>query len=67
MGGRPETEISFQLPGVRIEQVRAGDKLVCGLTAVTPVNETATDVHHAVYWNVPWLSAVKPVGQFRSI
>jgi phenylpropionate dioxygenase-like ring-hydroxylating dioxygenase large terminal subunit len=63
MGGAPETEIRFQLPGIRIEQVRAGDKLVCGLTAVTPVSETETDVHHAVYWNIPWLTALRPLGK----
>ena len=62
MPGKPETEIRFQLPGVRIEHIRAGDRLVCGLTAVTPVNENETDVHHAVYWNMPWLTALKPVG-----
>ncbi len=61
MGGRPETEISFQLPGIRIERVWAGDRLVCGLTAVTPVSESETDVTHAVYWNLPWMTPLKPL------
>lgn len=61
MRGRPETEISFQLPGVRIEQVRAGDRVVCGLTAVTPVSASETDVHHAVYWNMPWMTPLMPL------
>ncbi len=61
MPGKRETEISFQLPGVRIEHIRAGDQRVCGLTAVTPVNDKETDVHHAMYWNMPWLTAFKPL------
>ncbi len=63
MGGRPETEITFQLPGLRFERVRAGHRLVCGLTAVTPVSETETDVHHAIYWNLKWLTPFIPLWQ----
>lgn len=61
LGGTPETEISFQLPGVRIEHVRVGDHLFCGLTAVTPLTATATEVHHLMYWTMPWLTAAKPL------
>ncbi len=41
--------------------MRAGDRLVCGLTAVTPVGESETDVHHAVYWNLPWMTPLMPL------
>ncbi len=61
LGGTPETEISFQLPGVRIEHVRAGRHLFCGLTAVTPIDEHRTEVHHLIYWTMPWLSLAKPL------
>ncbi len=59
--GKRETEIGFQLPGVRIEHLRAGNRLVCGLTAVTPVDDKQTDIHHAIYWNMPWLTPFKPI------
>lgn len=62
MPGKRETEIGFQLPGVRIEHLRAGNRLVCGLTAVTPVDDKKTYIHHAVYWNMPWLTPFKPIG-----
>jgi phenylpropionate dioxygenase-like ring-hydroxylating dioxygenase large terminal subunit len=61
LGGEISTEISFQLPGVRIEHVRAGRHTLCGLTAVTPISETQTRVNHAIYWTMPWLSALKPL------
>ena len=61
LGGIPETEISFQLPGIRIEHVRAGRHLFCGLTAVTPVDTERTEVHHLIYWTMPWLTLVKPL------
>lgn len=37
LGGVPETEIVFRLPSIRIEHVRAGRHVLCGLTAVTPL------------------------------
>ena len=60
LGGEMTTEISFQLPGVRIEHVKAGRHTLCGLTAVTPVSETETRVNHAIYWTMPWLGVLKP-------
>ena len=39
LGGAPETEISFRLPSVRIEQIRAGRHAVANLTAITPIDD----------------------------
>ncbi|MFO0997627.1 MAG: aromatic ring-hydroxylating dioxygenase subunit alpha [Alphaproteobacteria bacterium] len=61
LGSVPETEIRFTLPGVRIEHIRAGRHVVCGLTAVTPLTEGQTEVNHVIYWTVPWLTALRPV------
>jgi phenylpropionate dioxygenase-like ring-hydroxylating dioxygenase large terminal subunit len=61
LGGAISTEISFQLPGVRIEHVKAGRYTLCGLTAVTPISEKETRVNHAIYWTMPWLTVLKPV------
>lgn len=61
LGGAPETEISFQLPGVRIEHVRTGKHVFCGLTAVTPITDRRTQVNHVIYWSMPWLSVLKPL------
>jgi phenylpropionate dioxygenase-like ring-hydroxylating dioxygenase large terminal subunit len=61
LGGAPETEITFRLPSLRIEQIRAGRYAVTNLTALTPIDAETTEVNHCVYWNMPWLSAMKPL------
>ncbi len=61
IGGAPETEIAFRLPSLRIERVTAGRWAVTNLTALTPVDAHTTEVNHCIYWNAPWLSALKPL------
>jgi phenylpropionate dioxygenase-like ring-hydroxylating dioxygenase large terminal subunit len=61
LGGMPETEISFQLPTVRIEHAKTPKYTYCGLTVCTPIDAETTEVHHCMYWDVPWLSRVKPL------
>ncbi len=63
LGGAVTTEISFQLPGIRIEHIRAGRHAVVGLTAVTPINEAETQVTQVFYWTQPWLTPLKPVAR----
>lgn len=61
LGGAPETEITYALPGVRIEHATTGKATYCGLTACTPVSATETAVHHFMYWDVsggPLLRAI---------
>ena len=60
LGGEMTTEITFCLPGVRIEHIKAGRHVLCGLTAVTPVSASETRVNHAIYWTMPWLGPIKP-------
>lgn len=59
--GGSATEISFRLPGVRIERIDAGGFVLCNLTAITPVDDNTSDIHHCWYWNRPWLGALKPL------
>ncbi len=61
LGGSMTTEISFQLPSIRIEHIRAGKHVLCGLTAVTPISETETELNHQIYWTQPWLTPLKPL------
>jgi phenylpropionate dioxygenase-like ring-hydroxylating dioxygenase large terminal subunit len=60
LGGRPETEIVFRLPSIRVEHTRAGHHRVGNLTAITPIDERMTEINHCVYWTAPWLTALKP-------
>jgi phenylpropionate dioxygenase-like ring-hydroxylating dioxygenase large terminal subunit len=61
LGGAPETEIAFRLPGIRIEHIRAGRHVLCNLTAVTPIDESATEINHVIYWTMPWLGPLRPL------
>jgi phenylpropionate dioxygenase-like ring-hydroxylating dioxygenase large terminal subunit len=61
LGGRPETEITFHLPGIRIEHIRAGRHSVVNLTAVTPLGPGESEINHAIYWTLPWLGPLKPL------
>jgi phenylpropionate dioxygenase-like ring-hydroxylating dioxygenase large terminal subunit len=61
VGGTPSTEITFRLPGVRIEHIQTETHSLVNLTAVTPLSETETVVNHCIYWTMPWLSVLKPV------
>lgn len=60
IGGTPETEISFRLPGVRVEHIKTDKVVVGALTAVTPVDGKTTQIHHAIWWTRPWLSLLRP-------
>lgn len=61
LGGKPETEIRFQLPGVRIEEIVVGANRVVNVTTVTPLSATETEVHHAMYWSMRWPALVRPL------
>ena len=61
LGGAPQTEITFRLPGIRIEHIRAGKYVLCNLTAVTPIDDSATEVNHVIYWTMPWLGPLRPL------
>ncbi|NJN72777.1 MAG: aromatic ring-hydroxylating dioxygenase subunit alpha [Limnothrix sp. RL_2_0] len=60
-GDDPEVEISFRLPGVRVEQVITKQHKICNLTAITPISEDATEVTTLFYTTLPWLRFVKPI------
>jgi phenylpropionate dioxygenase-like ring-hydroxylating dioxygenase large terminal subunit len=61
LGGKPETEITFRLPSIRIEQIRTGRHAVVNLTAVTPLGPGESEINHAIYWTLPWLGLLKPL------
>ncbi|OUL26619.1 aromatic ring-hydroxylating dioxygenase subunit alpha [Nostoc sp. 106C] len=60
-GGIPETEITFQIPGVRVETTTTAKHQVTNLTAITPISETESEVNFAFYWTVPWAGFAKPL------
>jgi phenylpropionate dioxygenase-like ring-hydroxylating dioxygenase large terminal subunit len=61
IGGSPEVEIDFQLPGVRIEQITTQTNRVANLTVITPISETETEVTTMFYTTMSWLKLFQPI------
>jgi len=49
LGGKPVTEISFLLPGIRLEHIVIGDKTVLSFTAVTPVDADTSRIRQLFF------------------
>lgn len=68
LGGAPTTEITFRIPGVRVEHVQVGKRSLYSLTALTPVGPMRTQVVQMLFWNIPWLAFMKPfIRQFGKV
>ncbi len=63
LGGDRTTEISFQLPSIRVEHIKAGRNEIVGLTTCTPLSETETEVTQTFFWNIWWIAPFKPIAQ----
>ncbi|MDZ7962720.1 MAG: aromatic ring-hydroxylating dioxygenase subunit alpha [Aulosira sp. DedQUE10] len=63
-GGVPEVEITFELPGIRIENITTAKHRVSNVAAITPISETETQVMFALYWTPTWATLLKPLLQF---
>jgi phenylpropionate dioxygenase-like ring-hydroxylating dioxygenase large terminal subunit len=57
--GGSSTEITFEIPGIRYEHIKVGEKHeVISITVLTPLNEESTELHHIFYSTLPatkWL------------
>jgi phenylpropionate dioxygenase-like ring-hydroxylating dioxygenase large terminal subunit len=61
LGGQPETEIGFRLPGLRWEHVIVGRRQVLALTCLTPIDEARTQVTQIAWSDHPAFTLLKPV------
>jgi phenylpropionate dioxygenase-like ring-hydroxylating dioxygenase large terminal subunit len=60
LGGRPETEITFRLPGLRWEHVTVGLRQVLSLTCLTPLRDNATRITQIIWSDHPVFSLAAP-------
>jgi len=60
LGGRPETEITFRLPGLRWEHVTVGSRRVLSLTCLTPVNDRSTRITQVIWSDHPIFALALP-------
>lgn len=63
LGGAPQVEIEFRLPGVRLERIEAGTRRVANYTFATPLGRNRTMLTNALYWNMPALNLLKPLAR----
>ena len=63
LGRNVTTEITYSLPGLRIESIQGDAHSAVGLTAITPVSARQTEVHQSLYWTMPWLAPFKPLAR----
>jgi len=60
LGGRPETEIVFRLPGLRWEHIQVGRRQVLSLTCLTPETDARTRITQVVWSDHPAFVLLKP-------
>ena len=61
LGGRPETEITFRLPGLRWEHVVVGRRQALFLTCLTPIDDHRTQVTQLAWSDHPAFTLLRPV------
>jgi phenylpropionate dioxygenase-like ring-hydroxylating dioxygenase large terminal subunit len=64
IGGTPQTEIEFRLPGIRVERIENAKNRIFNATFCTPVTEDETRVINVLYWSSPVMSVAKPLVLF---
>ncbi len=61
LGGQPQTEIVFRLPGLRWEHIIVGKRQVLALTCLTPVTDSRTRITQVMWTDHPIFRLLKPV------
>ncbi len=61
LGGKPITEITFQLPGIRTENIKVGSKTVLSFTAVTPIDANRTEIRQVFFSNHTLFNTLSPI------
>ena len=60
LGGEPQTEITFRLPGLRWEHVTVGRRQVLSLTCLTPVHAGQTRITQIIWSDHPAFVLLRP-------
>jgi phenylpropionate dioxygenase-like ring-hydroxylating dioxygenase large terminal subunit len=60
-GNDVSTEISYRLPGMRIESIEGERHRAVSLLLITPLNESETEVHQCLWWTLGGLDPLRPV------
>jgi phenylpropionate dioxygenase-like ring-hydroxylating dioxygenase large terminal subunit len=66
LGRRVTADISYHLPGIRIEELHGERHQVVGLTALTPIDDETTTFHQIFFASPAWLKPLAPVVRYFS-
>lgn len=61
LGDDVTTEIRYALPGLRIEHIQGSKHSVVGLTSITPIDSTHTEVRQMFWASMGWVRPFKPL------
>lgn len=61
LGKEVETQISYMLPGLRVEEIAGERAQVVSVTAITPITETTTEVLQLIWWSFSYIGVFKPL------
>ena len=61
LGGQPQTEITFRLPGYRWEHIVVGQRQVLSLTCLTPLDAGRTQITQLVWSDHPAFVLLRPL------
>jgi len=61
LGGKPVTEITFLIPGIRTEDIKVGKKNLLSFTAVTPIDETHTQIRQIFFTDMVMIKLLAPI------
>ena len=64
LGGKPVTEINFELPGIRTEHITVGQKHVLSFTAVTPETHNKTRIRQVFFTDHVLMKTLSPILKF---
>lgn len=66
LGKRVTADISYHLPGIRIEELHGERHQVVGLTALTPIDDETTTFHQIFFASPAWMKPLAPVVRYFS-
>jgi phenylpropionate dioxygenase-like ring-hydroxylating dioxygenase large terminal subunit len=61
LGKKVTADISYSLPGIRIEELHGDRHRFVGLTALTPITDEETSFHQSFWTSAPWVKPFAPV------
>lgn len=66
LGANVTTEISYRLPGLRIEDIHGDRHTVLTVSALTPINDQETAFHQLIWATPGWVRLFKPLVHYMA-